>query len=117
MLPALTPKKRRGLPHLLVGRVVVDQRVHVAGADAEEEARLAELPPRRARPPVGLAEHGDAEAGRFQHARQNGHGEAGVVHVGIAGDEDDVHVVPAALAHLGAGRRRQGRGVALVPQW
>ena len=31
---------------LLVGGVVVDQRVHVAGADGEEQPRPAELPPR-----------------------------------------------------------------------
>ena len=34
---------------LLVGRVVVDHAVHVAGADAEEQPRPAELPPGLAR--------------------------------------------------------------------
>ncbi len=101
---------------LLVGRVVVDERIHVAGADAEEQARPAKLPPRLAAMPVRLAEHGDAEAGRLQHARQDGHGEAGMIDVGVAGDEDDIDAVPAARPHLGAAGRRQRRGVALVPQ-
>jgi hypothetical protein len=48
---------------LLVGGVVVDHRVHVPGADGEEQARPAELPPRLARTPIGLAEHGDAKPG------------------------------------------------------
>ena len=44
------------------------------------------------------------------------HREAGVIDVGVAGDEDDVDGVPAARAHLGRRRRRERRGVALVPQ-
>ncbi len=55
---------------LFVRRVVVDERVHVAGADGEEQPRPAELPPRLARTPVGLRQHRDAEARGLQHARQ-----------------------------------------------
>ncbi len=100
----------------LVGGVMIDQRVHVAGADAEEEARPAELPPRFAGAPVGLGQHGNAEALGLQHANQDGGGEAGVVDVGVAADQDDVNVVPAAPPHLGAGHRRRRRGEAFVPE-
>ena len=53
------------------------------------------------RMPVGLAEHGHAKPGRFEHAVQDRHGKAGMIDVGVAGDEDDVHLIPAALTHLG----------------
>ena len=75
---------------------MIDQRVHVAGADREEQPRPAELPPRFARMPIGLAEHGDAKAGLLQNAMQDRHREAGMIDVGVAGDEDDVDGVPAA---------------------
>ena len=51
---------------------------------------------------------------------QDRHGEAGMIDVGVAGDEDDVDGVPAALVHLGAvigsGGRRASRstGVATI---
>ena len=48
--------------------------------------------------PVRLAEHRDAEAGRFEHAAQDRHREARVIDVGVAGDEDDVDGIPAAAA-------------------
>ena len=68
----------------------------------EEQPRPAELPPRLARLPVGLAQDRDAEPGRLQHPVQDRHREAGVIDVGVAGDEDDVDGVPAARRHLGA---------------
>ena len=74
MLPALMAKNRRGRPNCRHG----SQRV-----------------------PVGLAQDGHAKAGRFQHAGQDGHGEAGMIDIGVAGDEDDVHGIPAARGHLG----------------
>ena len=62
---------------LLVGRVMVDHAVHVAGADAEEQPGPAELPPRLGTPPVGLAEDRDAEPGRLEHPAQDPHANAG----------------------------------------
>ena len=100
---------------LLVGGVVVDERVHVAGADAEEQPRPAELPPRFAQCQSGWLSMRDAEPGRLQHAAEDRHGEAGMIDVGVAGDEDDVDGVPAARVHLGGGRRRQRGGEALIP--
>ena len=90
----------------LVGGVVVDERVHVPRAYREEETGTAELPPGFAGLPQRLAQDGDAEPRAFEHAVQDRHGEAGVVDVGVAGDEDDVDGVPAAFAHLRSGRGR-----------
>ena len=45
-----------------IGGVVVDHRVHVAGADGEEQPRPTERAPRFAAVPIGLAENGDAKA-------------------------------------------------------
>ena len=81
--------------HLAVGRVVVQHRVHVAGADGEANPRPAETSARLARVPVGLAKNGHAKAGALQHAAQDGHGEAGVVDVGVAGDEHHVDRRPS----------------------
>ncbi len=67
--------------------------------------------------PVRLTEDGHAEAGGLQGAGQDRRREAGVIDVGVAADEDDVHGVPAAGAHFGTGGRRERSGVALVPEW
>ena len=91
---------------LLVGRVVVDHAVHVAGADAEEQPRPAELPPGLGAAPVGLAENRDPEAGRLEHPAQDAHRERRVIDVGVARHEDDVHIVPAPRLHLRSGRRQ-----------
>ena len=37
---------------------------------------------------------------RLQHAPDQGHAKAGVVNVGIAGDEDDIALIPAQRRHL-----------------
>ena len=92
---------------LLVGRVVVDHAVHVAGADAEEQPRPAELPPGLGAAPVGLAQDRHAKPGRLEHAAQDAHGECRMIDVGVAGDEDDVDLVPAPRVHLGTRCRQR----------
>ena len=94
-----------------IGRVMVDHRIHVAGADGVEQARAAERAPRLARMPIGLAEDRDAEAFVFEQPAEQGHGETRMIDVGIAGDEDDIDFGPAALVHFtaGHGERRSGR--------
>ena len=92
--------------HLLVGRVVVDHAVHVAGTDAEEQPRPAELSPGLCAAPVRLAENRDPEAGRLEHPAQDAHRERRMIDVRVAGHEDDVHIVPAPRLHLRSGRRQ-----------
>ena len=82
MLPALIAKNSRGRPN---------------------------APPVIDLAPIGLADDADAEAGGFEHAAEDGHREAGMVDVGVAGDEHDVELVPAATAGLGHGHgQRRG---------
>ena len=81
--------------HFAVGGVVVDHRVHVAGADGEEQPRAAERAPRFARVPIGLTENGDAESFVFQQTAEQCHREAGMIDVGVAGDEDDIDRSPS----------------------
>jgi len=93
---------------LPVRRVVVDHRVHVAGGHGVEEARRSERAPGVGARPVGLRQDGDAEARGLEHAAEDGHREARVVHVGVPGHEDDVRAVPAAGAHLLRRGRQKG---------
>ena len=97
-------------PRLPVRRVVVDHRVHVAGADAVEEPRPAQRAPRLDALPVGLGEDGDAVAQRLEPPPEDGHGERRVVDVGVAGDEHDVRRVDAARVELGAGHGHMAGG-------
>ena len=74
----------------LVGGVAVDHRVHVAGRDAEEQVRLAELHEVVFGLPVRLGNDPDAEALRLQQPADDRHAERRVVDVRITGDDDDV---------------------------
>ncbi len=86
--------------------VAVHHRIHVAAGDAEEQVRLAQAHEVAGRVPVGLGDDADAEALRLEHAADDGHAEAGVVHVGVARDDDDVAGIPAERVHL---RPRRGQ--------
>src|SRR6516225_6212828 len=54
-----------------IGGVVVDQRIHVARADAEKQSWPAKLAPRFARAPIGLAQNGHSKPGCFEDSAQN----------------------------------------------
>ena len=99
------PARRVGVivPHFPVGRVVIDHRVHVAGADGEEQPRPAEAAPVVARLPIRLRDDADSKPRRLQHTSENPHREARVIDVGIASHEHDVDAVPATLFHLRGG--------------
>lgn len=85
----------------LVGRVVVDHRVHRAGRHAEEETRRAELAEiAQVVAPVGLRNDGHAVALGLQQAADDRGAEGRMVDVGVAREEHDVHRVPAPLAGL-----------------
>ena len=84
----------------LVRRVVVDHGVHVAAADRVEKAWLAHGAPGVGVLPGWLAEQGHLVAFSLEGAAEQGVGEGRVVHVGVAGNEDDVGLVPAQVADL-----------------
>ncbi|ACY33104.1 hypothetical protein CtCNB1_2358 [Comamonas thiooxydans] len=96
--------------NLAISRVTVDHRVHVAGRHAPEQIGLAQGLEGLGAGPVGLGDDAHAKALRLQHTADDGHAEAGVIHIGIARDQNDVAAVPAELIHLrtahGQERRR-----------
>ena len=94
--------------------VAIHHRIHVAAGDAEEQVRPAELHEVAGGVPVGLGDDADAEALRLEHAADDGHAEARMVHVGVAGDDDDVAGIPAELVHLLPRHRQERRGAKAV---
>ena len=96
--------------HAAIGGVAVDHRIHVAGGNAEEQVRRPEGGERVRAVPVGLRDDADPEALRLEHPSDDGHAEARVIDVGVAGHDDDVAAVPAEDVHLGArhGQERCG---------
>ena len=91
-----------GVAAVLGHRIVVDHGVHVAGADEKAQARLAEHRDAGGVGPVGLADDTHLVAMRIEHAADDGHAKARMVHVGIAADVDKVALVPAACIHVGS---------------
>ena len=80
----------------LGGGVFVDHRVHTTGRNAEEQPRLPQLlEVAEVAVPVGLWDNGDAVAGSLEGAADDGSTERGVVNIGIAGKQDDVHLIPS----------------------
>lgn len=91
-----------GVAAVLGHRIVVDHGVHVAGADEKAQARLAEHADAGGIGPIGLADNAHLVTVRVEDAADDGHTKAGMVHVGIAADVDEVALVPAARVHIGA---------------
>ena len=96
-------------PDAAIRRVAVHHGVHVARRHAEEERGRAQRLEGLGGGPVRLGDDADAKALGFEQASDHGHAEARVVHVGVAGDQDDVAGVPPQRVHLGAGHGQHGR--------
>ena len=82
--------------------VAVDHGVHVARGHAIKQIGFAKCLKRLRAVPFRLGNDAHPESLRFQHATNHGHTKTGVVHIGVAGDQNDVATVPAQLRHLGA---------------
>ena len=95
--------------HPPVGGVAIDHRIHVAGGDAEEQARRAERAEGLGTVPVGLRDDADAQPLRLEHAADDRHAETRMIDVGIAGHDDDVALLPAERVHLRARHRQERR--------
>jgi hypothetical protein len=93
-----------------VGRVAVDHGVHVAAGDAEEQGRAAERSERLGALPVRLGDDADAEAMRLEQPADDRHAEARVIDIGVAGDEDDIALIPAKRIHFCTRHRQERRG-------
>ena len=85
---------------LLGRRELVEQRIHVACRDEEAEPRLAEAVEILRTVPVRLRDDADLVAVLLEQAADDGRAEARMVDVGVARDEDEVELVPAALLHV-----------------
>ena len=93
-----------------VGGVAVDHGVHIAGSDAEKQVGPAQHLEGLGAVPLGLGDDPHPEALGLQQATDHRHAETGVVHVGIAGDDNNVAAVPSQGVHLGPGHGQLGRG-------
>ena len=91
-----------GVTTVLGHRIMVDHGVHVAGADQKAQARLAEHGNAGGVGPVGLADDAHLVAVCVEDAADDSHAKAGMIHVGVAADIDEVALVPAARVHVGA---------------
>ena len=100
-------RKIVGGPDLPVVGVLVDHRIHVPGRDAEEQAGSAEHPEIGAALPARLCQYGHPQAFRLEDPADQRHGERRMVHIGVAGDQDDVYGVPAPFFHLFGSHRKE----------
>ncbi len=80
---------------LPIGRVPVDHGIHVARGHAPEQVGLAQRLEGLGALPVGLGNDAHAKTLGLQHAADHRHAKAGVVHVGVTGDQNDVARIPA----------------------
>ena len=100
-----------------VGRVAVDHGIHVPAGHTPEQIRFAQGLEGLGALPVRLGDDADPKTLVFQHAADHGHAKAGVVHIGIARDQNDVAAVPAQLGHfLAAHRQKRSRAKAGRPE-
>ena len=92
-----------------VGGVAVYHRIHVAGGDAEKKIRLAERCKRGGAAPIRLTDDTNSKPLRLQYPADQGHAETRVIHIGVAGHQNDVAGIPAQLVHFGArhGQKRR----------
>ena len=109
---AALPAGRVGIirAQFAVGGVAVDHRIHVAGGDAEKQVRFAEHLERFFRMPVRLRNDTDTKTLRLEQAADDGHTERRMVHIGIAGDDNDVAGIPAKRIHLRPGHGQEFSG-------
>ena len=99
-----------------IGCVAVDHGVHVARGDAIKQIRFAKRLKRFSAVPLGLGNDAHAKTLRLQHAPNDSHTKTGVVHIGVAGDQNDVAAVPAQLRHLGTAHgQKRGRAKTCRP--
>ena len=84
----------------VVSGVAVDHRIHVARGHTVKQVRLAQCAEGIGALPIRLVDDADAKPLRFQHPANDCHAKAGMVNIGIAGDDDDVAAVPAQRGHL-----------------
>ena len=92
-----------------IGRVAVDHRIHIASRHAPKQIGFAQGFERVGALPIGLGNDAHAKTLVFQHAANHRHAKAGVVDIGVAGDDDHIAAVPAELVHFCPAHGQHGR--------
>src|SRR5690606_31711146 len=90
-----------------VGGVAVDHGIHVARGHRKKQIRFAQNLERLGAVPVRLGDDANPKSLIFQQPADHRHAEAGVIHIGVAADDDDVAAVPAQGVHLGTGHGQE----------
>src|SRR5690606_37231458 len=102
---------------LLVACVVIDERIHVPPCHTKEHCGLSEFGESVRIVPIGLVEDPYAKPMVFEETPNQRHAETRMIHVGVAGHEDDVAGFPTEGVHLRARSRQKGRSAeALRPK-
>lgn len=83
-----------------IGRITVDHRVHIACGYTKEQVRFTQTHKIVFVVPLRLGDNPNTKALSFQHTAANCHAKAGVIDVGIAGNQNDVAAIPAKLVHF-----------------
>ena len=89
------------MANFLIRCVTINHGIHVARGNPKIEIRLSQDRKFFRPPPLGLRDDTNPETLRFQHPANNGHAEAGVIHIGIPGYNDHITAIPAQGIHLG----------------
>ncbi len=92
-----------------VRRVAVDHGIHIAARDAEKQHRPAQGLERFGALPIRLRDDADAKALALKQPADQGHAEAWMIDISVAGDEYDVAGVPAERVHFGTAHRQERR--------
>ena len=77
--------------------------VNIAAVDQKCQPGLAE--PLIVGIPLGLRHNADLKALRLQHPGDDRCAEAGVIHIGIPGHDDEIRLRPAIFLHFFYGQR------------
>ena len=90
---------------LLVSGVVIDHRIHIAGGDAKKQVWFAQRPEGVDAAPIRLRDDAYPKPLPLEYTPDDRHTKAGVINVGVTGNDDDVTTIPAELIHLSTGHR------------
>ena len=102
------PVRRIGIvaADLAIRGITIDHGIHVARRDPVKQVGLSESPKIADTGPVRLGNDADPESLGLKHAADHRHAETGMVHVGIAADQNNIAGIPAQRIHLPTGNRQ-----------
>ena len=108
LTPFITRRIGIIVTQLLIRRITIDHGVHISGGDPEEKIRLTEDHEGFFAVPIRLGNHADTETLSLQKSANHRHTKTGVIHIGVATNDDDVTTIPTQRLHLLARHRQEG---------